>query len=234
MQLNDTLEKINAVEVSDYPFKHLVLNDFLCEGSLHDLQSDVRRLEMQENYRSYESDFGIKKEWKNFPKELSNLNQFLESLQGEDFISSLTEKFSLPTHVKISPDSTYDGGGYVISPPGSFLGYHADFNFSSNTEKYRILNVLYYMNDDYERNFGGHLHLLDSESKTVEKVVEPKINTLLAFLTDDISFHGVSRNASKFHRRSFNLYYYAEEPLSANQSKDPHKTLWVSPEIHNH
>ena len=90
------------------------------------------------------------------------------------------------------------------------------------------------MNKDYRENFGGHLHLLDSGSKTVEGKVLPKANTILAFKTDDVSFHGVSRNSAEFNRRSFNIYYYTDQPISSNQSDMPHKTLWLDTDLHDH
>jgi Rps23 Pro-64 3,4-dihydroxylase Tpa1-like proline 4-hydroxylase len=182
----------------------------------------------------FKSNFGEKKEWKEFPTELVHLTGLLDYLSGSEFIESLRTKFDIPKEIKLYPDDSYDGGGYVISPPGSYLGYHADFNFSSHARKYRVLNVLIYMNEEYHRNQGGLLHLLDPDSKTVEAEVMPEANTMLAFFTDDISFHGVSRNNHNFFRRSFNLYYYADQPISTNQGSDPHKTIWLDTEVHSH
>jgi Rps23 Pro-64 3,4-dihydroxylase Tpa1-like proline 4-hydroxylase len=97
------------------------------------------------------------------------------------------------------------------------------------------MNVLYYFNENYQENLGGVLHLLDSETKTVEKMVYPRRNTLLCFLTDDLSFHGVSINNENFFRRSFNIYFYTRTPLNSSQSFQPHKTLWISEvEKHDH
>jgi Rps23 Pro-64 3,4-dihydroxylase Tpa1-like proline 4-hydroxylase len=146
----------------------------------------------------------------------------------------LQKKFKISEDVIITPDASYDGGGYVVSPPGSFLGYHADFNFSSKASKYRVINNLFYMNPNYTDNLGGQLHLLDSNSKTVEKFVAPSQNTILGFFTDDTSFHGVSLNKENFFRRSFNLYYCYDKPISSNQAVQPHRTIWMDIDAHTH
>lgn len=233
-QSSNLSSQIQNSELEQYPFKHVIIRDFLPKTFVNSLLNELHLLEDSEPpTKKYSSEHGEKREWKLFPEKFSHLRFWMNYLQSTELISTLAQKFDLPKDAPLSPDHTYDGGGYVISPPGAFLGYHADFNFSSAVNKYRVLNVLYYVNTNYESNMGGHLHLLDSDSKTVESIVEPRLNTFLAFLTDDISFHGVSKNSQTFSRRSFNIYYYSEKPLSLYQSLDPHKTLWVTTD-HNH
>ena len=226
-------ESISLSNIERYPFKHLIVPNFLPESFLSELQLDVTALQKLTPSNVFDSEFGVKKEWKNFPESLPHLFEFMNYLKSDSFCEVLKSSFDLPGSERLIPDETYDGGGFVISPPGAYLTYHADFNYSNNLGKYRVLNVLYYFNEDYEEEFGGKLHLLDSVSKTVEVEISPKINTILAFLTDDISFHGVSRNAAGFSRKSFNLYFYADSPLSADQSLDPHKTIWIQQHDHH-
>jgi Rps23 Pro-64 3,4-dihydroxylase Tpa1-like proline 4-hydroxylase len=203
-------------------------------NSLEEIFRELSILEKQDPTNLYKSEFGEKKEWKFFPENLKNLNSLLKYLSSQEFIFILKSKFQIDNSIEIYPDVTYDGGGYVISPPKSFLGYHADFNFSNKIGKYRVLNILIYMNQNYHESQGGKLHLLDSKSKTVEKMVEPLANRLLAFYTDDKSFHGVGMNQGKFYRRSFNLYYYSDLPISSAQSTEPHKTIWLDTDKHEH
>ncbi len=234
MDQNEIIEKFSEIELHSYPFKHFVSKNFLNSDTVERIQTELIELEKIEPQNKFESQFGIKKEWKAFPDNFINLNKWLEVLASENFINSLKKKFGLSEDILITPDLTYDGGGYVVSPPGSYLGYHADFNFSSKASKYRVINILFYMNPNYTINQGGLLHLLDSKSKTVEKSVLPEQNTILGFFTDDTSFHGVSLNNEDFYRRSFNLYYYSEVPVSQNQSTEPHRTIWLDIDSHDH
>jgi Rps23 Pro-64 3,4-dihydroxylase Tpa1-like proline 4-hydroxylase len=217
-----------------YPFPHFLIDNLLDRDFLREVFNDLNLLEAAKPTSIFKSEFGEKKEWKYFPEHLENLNQLLKVLSAYEFIENLKEKFNINKNIKIYPDLTYDGGGYVYSPPGSFLGYHADFNFSSKNNKYRVLNILLYMNENYVDSQGGALHLLDAKSKTVEKIVFPIANRLLAFSTDDTSFHGVSLNHNSFFRKSFNLYFYSDTPISLNQSSEPHKTIWLNFENHDH
>lgn len=234
MSIDVNVQKLTEAAVGTYPFSHFVVNDFLDAELVGKIFEDTYALEKTDPTSIFKSNFGEKKEWKVFPTEFIYLTQLLDYLGSQEFIKVIQAKFGISKDVELYADKSYDGGGYVISPPGSYLGYHADFNFSSQAEKYRVLNVLLYMNENYKDDQGGQLHLLDPESKTVESVINPEANTLLAFFTDDISFHGVSRNRPGFHRRSFNLYYYADQPISPNQGLDPHKTIWLDAEIHTH
>ena len=228
------VQKLTDAVVGNYPFSHFVVTDFLDAELVGKIFEDIYALEKTDPTSIFKSNFGEKKEWKIFPTTLNHLTQLLDYLSSQEFIKAIQMKFGISKEIELYADKSYDGGGYVISPPGSYLGYHADFNFSSKAEKYRVLNVLLYMNEDYKNDQGGQLHLLDPESKTVESVINPEANTLLAFFTDDVSFHGVSRNRPGFHRRSFNLYYYADQPISPNQGFDPHKTIWLDTETHTH
>jgi Rps23 Pro-64 3,4-dihydroxylase Tpa1-like proline 4-hydroxylase len=229
-----SLNKLRASSLVTYPFDHLVIENFLESAYLNELFQDLTRVEKSTPDKLFDSPHGTKKEWRNFLELDSPLFKWMLFLRSPDFIDALRKIFNISADIEIFPDLTYDGGGYVISPPNAFLSYHADFNFSSNIDKYRSLNVLFYMNQNYKESFGGQLHLLDSESKTVEGKVEPRANTLLAFRTDDESIHGVSRNRDNFHRRSFNIHYYTNKPVSQKQSETPHKTLWLDVDTHNH
>jgi Rps23 Pro-64 3,4-dihydroxylase Tpa1-like proline 4-hydroxylase len=231
---NSIIDKFKNSDMNDYPFPHFVLDNLIDPISLEEIFRELSILEKQDPTNLYKSEFGEKKEWKFFPENLKSLNSLLEYLSSQEFICILKSKFQIDNSIEIYPDATYDGGGYVISPPKSFLGYHADFNFSNKIGKYRVLNILIYMNQNYHESQGGKLHLLDSNSKTVEKMVEPLANRLLAFFTDDKSFHGVGMNQGKFYRRSFNLYYYSDLPISSEQSTEPHKTIWLDTDKHEH
>jgi Rps23 Pro-64 3,4-dihydroxylase Tpa1-like proline 4-hydroxylase len=179
--------------------------------------------------RSFESEHGSKKEWKVeegiVDSQYRPFQKLMNFLSSDDCAKAIANVFNL--NFELEGDSTFDGGGFVISPPGSFLGYHADFNFSSQVKKYRVANILLYMNENYSSNLGGNLHLLDSHSLTVEKSVEPIENRALIFLTTDKTPHGVSKNLQSFSRKSFNAYFYADNNPEDTDS-NPHRTLWIN------
>lgn len=193
------------------------------------LQNSLEHLMLEVQPREYQSEHGTKKEWKiednNHSQEYSIFKEFMEFLSSKKCADAISRMFKLD--FDLVGDRSFDGGGFVVSPPGSFLGYHADFNYSSQVQKYRVANILLYMNQNYSPSNGGNLHLLHPETLTVEKSVEPIENRALVFLTTDRTPHGVSRNLQEFSRKSFNAYFYTDQNPK-DTDNNPHKTLWIN------
>ena len=229
MDFQDSCKLIQSSEVSVYPFPHLVIDGFLSSKNLIELKDSLKFVTAKVKPKFFESEHGSKKEWKVeesiTDSQYRPFQELMKFLSSYDCAKAIANVFDL--NFELDGDPTFDGGGFVISPPGSFLGYHADFNFSSQVKKYRVANILLYMNENYSSTFGGTLHLLDSKSLTVEKSVEPIENRALIFLTTDKTPHGVSKNMESFSRKSFNAYFYAENNPEDTDS-NPHKTLWIN------
>jgi hypothetical protein len=224
-----TCEKIRTSNIALYPYPHTVVDNFLAFDDLVNLKSSLNYLMKNIEPRIYTSEHGNKIEYKLddaiLEPEYSPYENVMSFLASQECATAIKEAFKLD--FQLEGDSTFDGGGFVISPPGSFLGYHADFNFSSKVGKYRVANILLYMNENYTGEFGGQLQLLHPDSLTVEKSVEPIENRAVIFLTTDITPLGVSRNLKHFSRRSFNAYFYTDKNPS-DTSNSPHKTLWLN------
>ena len=54
----------------------------------------------------------------------------------------------------------------------------------------RRLNVLIYLNKDWEESYGGHLQLWDKDMKYCKKKYLPEFNSMVVFGTTDFSNHG--------------------------------------------
>jgi hypothetical protein len=79
------------------------------------------------------------------------------------------------------------GGGYHLIEPGGYLAMHADFSRSPATGHYRWLNMLVYLNHDWDEE-GGCLQLWDDEGPSV--TVAPEFNRTVVFRTSGSSWHG--------------------------------------------
>lgn len=151
------------------------------------------------------------------------IGELLSEMLSNQLLNFASHNFSLDS---ISSDFSYDGGGFTITKQGGFLRYHADFPYSSNIGKYRVLNALLYLcDDDFE---GGELHLIDPFSGTVEARITPKFGTIAIFPTSKYTPHGVSR-IIKGNRLSINSYFYDSKPLDDRLT--PSKTLWLNESI---
>lgn len=104
------------------------------------------------------------------------------------------------------------GGGYHQIEPGGFLKVHADFNRHPKLDLGRRLNLLLYLNDDWDEAWGGDLQLFDQNMDLKARVM-PHKNTCVVFTTRSDTFHGhpdpLKCPAGRT-RDSLALYYFSD------------------------
>jgi len=147
------------------------------------------------------------------------IHDLLALMKSDELTGVLSNVFDIGP---LSSDGTYDGGGLTITEAGGHLRYHADFPYSNNAKKYRVINCLLYLSSP--DIIGGDLHLLDPKTRTVEASVPPQWGRLLAFPTTRFTPHGFSR-VKNGRRIGVNAYFYADQPLDDRYS--PGKTEWL-------
>ncbi len=107
------------------------------------------------------------------------------------------------------------GGGIHQTLPGGLLKVHADFNIHEYTGLLRRLNVLFYLNEDWDEAWGGHLELWDREMRRCVRRVSPSGGTCVVFETTSTSYHGHPDPLAcpdGITRKSIALYYYTIHP----------------------
>jgi hypothetical protein len=111
---------------------------------------------------------------------------------------------------KLIPDPYLAGGGLHLSGPGGILAPHTDFHIYDQLGLYRRVNVLVYLNEDWDESYGGCLEL--GEPGKVTATVVPRWGRMMVFTTDDKSIHGFPKPIAEGRwRRSVALYYYTAE-----------------------
>lgn len=126
------------------------------------------------------------------------------------------------------PDPYFGGGGLHQIEPGGFLKIHADFNVHPKLKLDRRLNMLVYLNKDWQEGWGGHLELWDREMSGPQKRILPLFNRTVVFSTSDTSYHGHPQPLTSppgVTRKSLSFYYYtAGRP--AGEDAAPHDTIF--------
>ena len=155
----------------------------------------------------------------------NDINQLKNASQGEELLGEKTKKLihylnsepflnfltSLTGIQNLLPDPTLSGGGYHEIKKGGFLKIHADFNKHPKYGLDRRLNLLIYLNNNWDDSYGGHFELWDEDMKTCVKKIPPNFNNVAIFSTTTNSYHGhpnplkCPKNRS---RKSIALYYY--------------------------
>ena len=158
-----------------------------------------------------------------FPPPIAKLNNLLAN---EEFVEMLREVFSIPT---LEADPKLVGGGIHQTNTGGRLDVHVDFNFVEERQLHRRLNLLLYFNKDWKEEYGGYLDLWDKDVKKRIGYFEPKFNRLCGFITNDISFHGVTpiNCPPSVVRRSFATYYYTKDAPEGWDGRK-HSTIFKS------
>ena len=129
----------------------------------------------------------------------------------------------------VIPDPHLRGGGLHEIVRGGLLGIHADFNHNQRMDVWRWLNLLIYLNTEWDETWGGHLELWDREGKTCVKRIAPVFNRAVIFDTSNFSYHGHPHPLNcpeDDSRKSLALYYYTVGYPYADDTT-PHSTVFI-------
>lgn len=120
-----------------------------------------------------------------------------------DCVSRLTQMSQL------EPDRSFYAGGLSMMFPGDFLNPHIDNSHDGERERYRRINLLYYVNPGWQEEFGGNFELWDDEVKT-QKTIMSGFNRLVAMETNKHSWHSVSKVVTDRPRCCVSNYYFSK------------------------
>ena len=211
------------------PFPNIVFDDFFNEELLNQVTADFPDLAKQKNILAYNSPNEKKLAAKGeqyFSDAAKLLTHFLNSQPVLEFLQELTGIKEV-----LMPDPYFVGGGYHEIKPGGLLKVHADFNKHELTKLDRRINLLVYLNKDWEESFGGHFELWDKDMTRSYKKILPIFNRVAIFSTTDFSYHGhpdVLTCPPDRSRKSLALYYYTNGRPTSEISDTPHNTLFVN------
>jgi Rps23 Pro-64 3,4-dihydroxylase Tpa1-like proline 4-hydroxylase len=221
---NSIDQEINKNYINANPFPNIVLENFFNESFLNKVLNDFPDLSIINSSQKYNNKDEVKfanNDYKNFSSTIKllfdfmNSNIFLEFLQK---ITSIKEKLLI--------DSELNGGGLHEIKSGGLLKIHTDFNKHPTLDLDRRVNILIYLNKNWNKSYGGDLELWDREVKFCSKKIEPTFNKMVIFSTNDFSNHGhpdpikCPKNIS---RKSIALYYFSKGRPVSELNKENYK-----------
>ena len=140
------------------------------------------------------------------------LQEVIKALNSDAFVKALSGLTGIPG---LKADPSLEGGGLHQSQRGGFLNIHADFTVHPHKKNWRRrVNVLVYLNQDWEENYNGHLELWTRDMKSRAARISPIFNRCVIFNTDEDSYHGLPdpiQCPEDMTRKSIALYYFTEE-----------------------
>jgi hypothetical protein len=135
----------------------------------------------------------------------------LEEMLSAEFI----ELVESVTGIKgLTGDPDHFWGGLHASSNGFFQSIHTDFERHPNPGLFHRVNVLLYLNSEWEPQFGGDLELWPKDMSACGRKIAPLIGRVVIFVTDPTTVHGVPDPIAcppERFRLSLASYYYTTE-----------------------
>ena len=223
-QLNKIAEENSEKYQQASPFPHIYFDDFFPKDFLAKVAEEFPEAN-SEIWQKFEA-AAEKKLASKGDADMGPYARALISIMNSGMFIEFIEK--LTGISGLLPDPHLTGGGMHQIMPGGKLSLHVDFNKYQRKNLERRLNILVYLNENWEESYGGFLEFWDKDVTKAEVKILPLFNRVALFSTTEISWHGhpdpltCPENRT---RRSVALYYYTVGRPEEEQAEE-HTTVF--------
>jgi hypothetical protein len=213
--------KLGSAYRSAQPFPHFVFDDFLPESAAQRLHQEFPGPSdlIWTQYKHVNSNKLGKSDMAQFP---AVIRAAVEEFLSPAFTEWLSRLTGIPDLIA---DPGLEGGGLHQIERGGFLNIHADFDSHyRNSSWARRVNLLLYLNPNWDDKWEGSLELWDDQMKSCQKRISPLFNRAVILSTDADSFHGHPEKLQcpvGVTRKSIALYYYTLRKQSEAKGHSP-------------
>ncbi len=116
----------------------------------------------------------------------------------------------------LEPDEHLYAGGLSMMKKDNFLNPHLDNSHDKDRNKWRALNLLYYVTPNWNIENGGNLELWPNGPKQKPITIHSKFNRLVVMITHNQSWHSVSKVNVNRCRCCVSNYYFSDTPVLEN------------------
>ncbi len=235
-QVQHSLDQLKRQFAQAEPFKHVVIDDFLSPEFCCQLQASFPAFDdkkaVDEN-----GVVGKKSVHESVVKISPAYKKLDQMIKGTPFINMIEQITGIPG---LKYDPYYFGGGTHENQHGQELDPHVDFTHHPISGQHRRLNLIIYLNDHWEAEWGGSIefHRNPKLPRKDDFIISelPLFNKAVLFETNNISWHGfpqinLPKDKQHLTRKSFALYYYTDLRDSQVQ---PHSTIYVERPLPDH
>ena len=225
--LLDRADVLEQQFAAAYPFRHVVIDGFLEEDFCRELMESFPPFARHAAYNEH-GEIGGKAVVPNIGTLGLAYRRFDDLMKDPQFLSFMGRVTGIPD---LLYDPDYVGGGTHDNQDGQELDVHVDFNYHPVTALHRRLNLILFLNAEWEESWGGNLELLKDPFATGNdvKTVVPLANRAVIFETTESSWHGFRRivipRGKGISRRSLAVYFYTKE-RPKEQAAPAHATVY--------
>jgi hypothetical protein len=212
----DNADLLKTQFQNNTPFKHICVDNFLedsvCQGLISEFPTftDSRAVNEFGEYGSKDVNW-----------ELQAIGPHYKAVHDSLVSGEFTRWLSSVTGIEDlvwGGENTY-GGGTHENLNDAELDIHLDFNFDDRNQYHRRINVLIYLNPEWDADWGGSLELHKDPripATNEVKAFPPIANRAVIHETNDHSWHGFRRirlpeGKQHLSRRSLALYFYTKD-----------------------
>jgi hypothetical protein len=223
--------KLRAAFQSARPFRHLVVDGFLRDDFCRALCSEFPPFEKRHAINEVGA-AGGKAVVESLPEIGPAYLRFDELIRSKDFLTLAGEITGIDG---LLYDPHYFGGGTHENLDGQDLDLHVDFNYHPKTRAHRRLNLIVFLNTEWDESWGGCLELHENPwgdaRQDYSVSVLPLRNRCVIFETTERSWHGFRRirippDRAGVTRRSIAVYFYTKDRPAA-EIAPRHSTVYV-------
>ena len=135
------------------------------------------------------------------------LGELTFALQDPAVISKVAELTGI---TGLEPDPSLYAGGLSMMFRDDFLNPHIDNSHDAKRDRYRRLNLLYYVSPEWKLENGGNFELWNEE-RNVPVTIVSKPNRLLVMETNKTSWHSVNKVNVDAPRCCVSNYYFSKD-----------------------
>lgn len=143
------------------------------------------------------------------------LEEIIFAFQDERIVSLIASICEIKTAF---PDPNLYAGGLSMMGNKQFLNPHLDNSHDKDRNRWRVLNLLYYVTPNWKEEYGGNLELWPYGLENKQVTIFSKFNRLAVMATHNDSLHSVSPVVFDGNRCCVSNYYFSDEPLLQSDS----------------
>jgi hypothetical protein len=225
-KLEGEKESLRQSYVAAKPYPHVVIENLFEPELLDRLVADFPKTG-DRDWLVWDTAHELKSTSKGIDKLSMFTQMFCWWLNSRDVISAIESIVGLDDLVG---DPLFHGAGLHEMYPSGWLGMHADYTRHFTLPLMRRINVLVYLNRDWDPSWGGELVLQHHKNKQDQVSYPPNFNRTVIFPTTSKTFHGAPNTLScplDRSRKLLSIYYWT--PISMPLwSKAGTPLLWAS------
>jgi len=231
------VDRLREAFLAAKPFKHIAIENFFepafAERLLAEFPNFDRDLAKNETGGTGGKSVNTR------IREISPAYQELyDTLGSQPFLDYVSRLSGIPDLIL---DPKMFGGGTHDNQHGQELDSHVDFNYDEARQLHRRLNLIVYLNKEWETEWGGAIEIHSNPRDPFSNQVrgfDPLFNRCVMFETNEYSWHGfpkIDLPPEKRHlsRKSISIYLYTKD-RPAEEVAPVHGTFYVQRFLPNH